>query len=632
MDWVSQELLDLAKLTVRLEEELHRGHQDSRVQIATQQIRDTESLDRQVRELQTRISWVEAYLRELPAETRQETSRDLPNPFHLKTMLYNLGHGARLGLLPPEPLRSPAATRLSITGAVTFSSDGSPLEDTHLSLFDGQGFYRGNTTTGPDGTYSFHALPQGLYFLHAGKNQYANELYDDIPCLDAFSGSLCESTGGRPIVVSGQVPTTGIDFSLDPSAKIQGEVRRTSGAPVGCWMSALEPDGALGDASSTSSGFYRFENLVQGEYFVKTYCSGFRDEVYDDILCLDPCDVTQGRPVQAWNGQTTKGVDFVLQAWGKITGSIRREIYGSAASFTLAQVLDLQGNLVAYSDYVDFTSRYSIGGLDAGTYLVRTDSLPYTGLYEEIFDDVVCSPTGCDLSRATPITVGLDETIRNIDFLVVSRSRISGIVRDDRTGLVPSTLGVSGVIHTWDEDGNLVASGTTSGLYRTPFLEPGVYYLTAEGFDFYEDQLYSRLPCQPGGCQVTEGTPIEVVDDAYVSDVDFFLQRKGRLAGRIRDRLTGLFLVGAEVSLFDENGNLLETTKSNFAGSYELRHLEFGRYFLTATASSTHLPELYKGIPCTEGCNPKLGAPLDLTLSKPQREVDFDLQPSGFEQ
>lgn len=99
----------------------------------------------------------------------------------------------------------------TISGRVS-SDEGDPLAGISLSLWNSDGAFLSDWTTGEDGSYSFAGLPPGSYKLRtwASWRGYQDEWYDGIRVLEDWEGN-----GAHPIDVS--VGDAGqIDFTLAP--------------------------------------------------------------------------------------------------------------------------------------------------------------------------------------------------------------------------------------------------------------------------------------------------------------------------------------------------------------------------------------------------------------------------------
>ena len=75
---------------------------------------------------------------------------------------------------------------------------------------------------------------------------------------------------------------------------------------------------------------------------------------------------------------------------------------------------------------VDAQGYYTIGGLTTGEYYVLTNN--YAGYMDELFDDVPCPGSACDVSAGTKVLVQQGETTTGIDFALGRGGTVAGHV------------------------------------------------------------------------------------------------------------------------------------------------------------------------------------------------------------
>ena len=118
-----------------------------------------------------------------------------------------------------------------ISGRVTESGSGTPLESVYVEIFNAEGNRVSGGYSDASGHYATRSgLPAGTYYARtANALGYVDELYDDIPC----SGYGCDPTSGAPIAVTSASVTSGVDFALAVGAGLIGQVTDTlsGGAP-----------------------------------------------------------------------------------------------------------------------------------------------------------------------------------------------------------------------------------------------------------------------------------------------------------------------------------------------------------------------------------------------------------------
>ena len=320
----------------------------------------------------------------------------------------------------------------TITGTVTDATTGALPERVQVNFYDSSGNYASHGYTYDTGNYTSEVdLPSGTYYARTYNNSgYMEELHNNILCV-----RVCEVTDGTPIRVTAGGPYTVVDFALDKGGEISGTVTdaATSGPLGSVNVDVYDTSGFWWDSAYTdASGNYTTGILPAGTYYTRTYnSSGYVDELYNDILCLGYCDVTEGTPITVTAGSTTSGIDFALDEGGMISGTVTDAatsgplqdisiiIYDSSNSWVTNGDTDVSGSYTAYD------------ALPAGTYYAKTYNS--SGYVNELYDDIVCMGY-CTSTDGTPFAVIVGSTTSGIDFALDEGGLISGRVTDAVTG------------------------------------------------------------------------------------------------------------------------------------------------------------------------------------------------------
>jgi hypothetical protein len=194
---------------------------------------------------------------------------------------------------------------------------------------------------------------------------------------------------------------------------------------------------ALAATESGLTGFFQFSGLPDGSYVVAVDGArrGYASEVFDDVACSPTCDVTAGRPLVISGANTVSRADFLLDALGSITGTVRNRVTGRAIPFVPIEIANQAGSVVATTQSgTDGT--WVAPTLPAGTYFAFTESLP--GFYADaLFDGLSCEPS-CTPTLGTPIGVTAGQGTTGIDFAL---GPIAGACAADVAGSVAVTRG-----------------------------------------------------------------------------------------------------------------------------------------------------------------------------------------------
>ncbi|MBI4916100.1 MAG: carboxypeptidase regulatory-like domain-containing protein [Acidobacteria bacterium] len=516
----------------------------------------------------------------------------------------------------------------SIQGHVADAVNGLPLA-AQIGVFNESGGYVGYGTPDPSGDYFTGALTDGAYYVVAYHDVYVDELYDDLAC-----EGVCDPTTGDPVAVATGSPTSGIDFALTLGGWITGEVTAARDrAPLEGVTVEIYDDVGESVASTTTNrnGRFTVKDLAAGTYFAVAgpdpwaTAPVWMPELYRELPCPDSCNVTVGTPIAVIAATGTSGVDFSLTRLGRITGRLTDEATGSALADGYVYAYDSAGSYVQ-SDWIDATGRYTISGLQAGTYYVRTY---FTHSYvDELWDNLPC-PASCSVTSGTPIPVELDGEASGVDFALTRLGRILGAVSDAATGLPLSSVQVA----LFDSAGIVVASDYTdaTGRYELQVTSTQTSWFVATQYNTsYLDELFDDLPCDPT-CNVTTGKPVPGGPGVQTAGIDFALQVLGSITGRVTDALGGQGLGGynGSIRVFDSASTEVGWAYPDSLGEYHLSGLPAGQYFVATRGWTENRDELYDDLPCDPQCNVTAGTPVAVVLGQSTPNIDFALSRLG---
>ena len=380
-----------------------------------------------------------------------ELHNDIPCPGS-QCPLFNTGTAVAVTAgSPAGPIDFALAVGGAITGTVTASGSGAPLNGVSVHVLTEAGDYLARATTNASGVYTKAGLPPGIYHV-ATRNTlgYVDELYDNVSC-PGTSG--CDLSSGGPVTVAANVTAIGIDFALEAGGTISGTVT-ANGSPVQ-WVTVQVYDSGgqvVGTDQSDASGAYTTTAVPAGTYYLRTANPfGYVDKVYDDLPCVaGVCpNTTAGTAVTVTVGQTTGGKDFALASGGNISGTITDAATGAALGSVLVQIFNAGGALAAGTT-TSASGAYFISLLPAGTYYVRTsDSVGYI---DELYNNLPCPGAACTVTSGTGVTVAAGATESGIDFALVRAG--GGDFTGDHKSDVLWRHATQGDIWLWAMDGD----------------------------------------------------------------------------------------------------------------------------------------------------------------------------------
>ena len=525
-----------------------------------------------------------------------------------------------------------AASPISL-GVVQGSLEGANQDGaSHCSLGEEDVWYRFTPTI--DG-------PVGVYFTGENDNGFEISAYESCPGTSfntvtcASGGIVLEGTAGQEVIlrVAKRFPDQ-VDFSLrlETPGALAGTVYNRDGNPLAeTEVIIFDQDGqAAGSGLSSGNGSFLAPVAKPGTYFAMATRDDHLRQLFDGISCpgdMQPCPPTTGTPVQVTAGSQVDGIDFHLDALGRISGTLTNARDGQPIPLASVRFFEAFGGIES-SIVTDDAGRYSKGGLRPGDfYLGASDS----AFLDELYDDIPCATPFCDLLDGDAVRVEINSDLQGFDFALEPLGQISGRTTDAVTGQPIPFLDI--VVYSADSQ-EVAARGLsdTQGNYRSGGLTPGDYLVVVSGLlEGYFSEIYPGLPCPGTGCDLSDGTPIHIEFDSVVNGIDFALDRLGTIRGTLRESDGGAPLPFASVNLFDHQGALYNSNSSQADGSFTLSSIVAGTYFLRGE-SFRHATQVYGGPSCLgnpDDCDPTSGTPITVAASMQVVGLELSLDRLG---
>ena len=128
---------------------------------------------------------------------------------------------------------------------------------------------------------------------------------------------------GRTFEVRG----SGAVFVLDCRHAVTDAADARAGAPVlvsGATVQILTSAGAIVTTGRTdlSGNYITGSGIPTGTYYVRaSSTAGHITQLYSGIPCAGPCTIVAGAPMSVVEGSTTAGINFVMEAGGRVSGT-----------------------------------------------------------------------------------------------------------------------------------------------------------------------------------------------------------------------------------------------------------------------------------------------------------------------
>ncbi|MFC2004948.1 carboxypeptidase regulatory-like domain-containing protein [Chloroflexota bacterium] len=317
-----------------------------------------------------------------------------------------------------------------------------------------------------------------------------------------------------------------------------------------------------------ADGSYTFKNLASGSYIVQARAPGYVKEWYAGASSSD-----EATPVSVTAPDDTPNINFTLQQGGSISGTAYRESDNATIANLHIQVFDAITDEHFASTDTDSSGNYTLSGLPAGSYKVRTRASENDLSY---LDEWYNNKNSQD--EATPVSVTPPDDTPNINFSLEVGGTISGTVYRDSDNATIANLRVEAydeTTDTWfgtdtDSSGNYTLSGLYEGSYqiRAKVGDSGLPYAT----EWYDD-TYNR----------DEATLVPVTVGQNTPGIDFSLGPGGTISGHVYQSDNTTSIEGARIDVVDYDslsGRSVwhDGTRTSANGSYTAAGLPTGVY------------------------------------------------------
>ncbi len=535
------------------------------------------------------------------------------------------------------------------TGTVRRASDGSGIGGLHVHVYNAStslvntGTSFSPVTTGLDGTYSVVGLSAGTYFAGVsigsssptGGIDFIPELYGGLPCPRHVPVTDCRIASGAPIAVNAGATTSGIDFSLDAGATISGTVvsdgtlAPIADVPVAAFAGTVQVADAagFGTIGTDGAGQYAIRGLPPGTYRVRTMSrpsppNNYVNEWYSDV-CVGCPGVPAG--IAVGSGAPVTGINFSLAPGGAISGHVTcapgsarvagPQIHAYSASGALVRTIQVQTNALGCS-----SSDYAIEGLPTGQYFLLARDVPQDpvnimfpeggDLIDELYNDIVCVTSDCDVRRGTPVAVTAGSTTSGVDFALDRGASIDVFPTPPLS--IFDARGVELV--------SVVRQNIGVPLMQFVGLPPGTYFVKIR------DALQFGISCPD--CPPTSGTPILIPPGTAALNVPPPVPPSLRVSGTVRNVVGNTPLSTIGIQLYTDAGRLVGSSVTDLFGNYSIQPVVPGTYFLRTVNDRGFVDKLYSNAECAS-CDVRNGTPIAVASGSDVTGIDITLSGGG---
>ncbi len=480
-----------------------------------------------------------------------------------------------------------------ISGKVVLP-DGSPIGEfdyVAVNGFDLDNRYVNTTMSDQNGNFNISGFMTGYYklsFEYNGINNYIGGWYENANSFDSAT----------PIEVIAGDTTKNIILTLRNAGAISGRVTGPTGAPIEWEVEIIiynESDQDVRWVQSEENGYYTATGLPEGKYklfanytsmynatsVIQTPASEWYDGVYDEISATW---------VDVLPGDTTKDINFTLEAGGAIKGNVYSPENSLLDYSGIVAAVNLNGDIVRQGMNANL-GQYIVAGLPTGSYKLYFSYEGDQNYMDEWFDGK------SNFGTADVINVVAGHWSSGYDFILDYVSGFKGMVKDVSGNPVMGDAHYLFVYFIDAQTEEFVIGDIGSKLGGYSFqLHSGSYKIAAcTGFGNWltkHDSLSLSFYDQGNSLNDPNTKAVTIVPDSIIKLDDIVMQKAtGSISGKIYAPITDELVTqgGYFVWAVDEDGCLAKfsTYLDNFGaidGSYSLRGLKPGIYYLLVNA------------------------------------------------
>ncbi len=449
-----------------------------------------------------------------------------------------------------------------------------------------------------DGGFSI-SLPQaGDYYFIANHSSYVEQIFDNVACLNS-----CDFSLATLVHFNYNESREGFDFALTPNAHISGSIidamtlEVIENADIHIYNNNEQ---RVSSVTSQFDGSWVTDPLPVGEYKILSRVNDYVTTMYDSIACANSnsysCDVNLGLSISLGN-LDEDNIHLKQVTGAKITGRVVDSLNQPVLQAHV-RLFDSDGNQIfAHVTTTDANGYYETHHIGNGSYYL----VAYKGdFYQyQLYPSNLCSELLCDITQGTALTVTNLSDISDIDFHLLSTTKISGNVVDSEN------LPINGIRVTLKEyHSNIHKSVLTdaNGNYSFFNMQPGSYHLYSQtNFLNYNSQSYNAVPCiNSNFCDSQDNYTPVVVNATDIENINFQLTRDvddlSTISGNIVD-VNNNPIAGVRVGIRKNNSSSFVYTNTNSIGNYSFTHQTAGTYQLSATKKG-YITETYDNVAC----------------------------------
>ncbi len=484
-------------------------------------------------------------------------------------------------------------------GNVTSEDEGIPIAGAHIQAkLVVNPLIRFHGVTDSLGNFTVEGVPSGSYILSADKSGFALEYYDNTP--DPKNAQILTVATGDTL--------QNLNFTLATKSAIGGTVvSAKDGSPIAgakVFVFKLSPRPGhhwFRHTKTDKNGNYTLP-VPAGNYIVGVSAKGFGMQYFDGVTKM--ADAT---PVTVAENQHTTNIDFSLEPLGSLSGIVTDEESSQPISGAVVMAFSEIWHGKPYMVKTKEDGTFEIPGVRPGIYILLAKSRGYLPEYYE---------EASHLKDAKLVQIGLNESIENIHFTLSRGAILTGTVAQEESGVpIPGALIVAKKVGAPID---YEALSKADGSYEISGLLPGKYIVRAAAKGYHREFYLNQT-------KRDSATVLEVAANDSIPNIDFSLQptveEGGGISGMIFSEADSLPLEGAWVMAFPKRKGMPYISVTGEDGSFSLRNLPSGTYFVLAWAKG------FQGEFFDNVRNWREATPVEVNAPNVTSDVSFYLSP-----
>ena len=511
-----------------------------------------------------------------------------------------------------------------ISGSVRDES-GSLIAGVRVALYNHSGEYI-TSYYSSDGHYELNGLNNGFYYISAYQRGFLNTLYPDIACSD-YSGSSCSvANEGIPIQISGLGNKENVNVTLQSGYSLNGTITDSDGQGIdNAFVYIIDADGPthnhIASTDTDAQGNYVLTGIPAGQYHLIARAYDHQTEIYNNIPCPTnyDCPTQNAQVINVTEQSNNDNYHFSLNKNATLTVNLQTPVDQGIQGYVV--IYDQEGQYIDERGVYDPSVTFS---LPRGHYYIVYNGNS-RGFFSNVYGSGSCVFSACDLQAADQqfFDTGGSYTINmNID----RRPIIQGVfseINDGELSYGPQYF----VFYQNNEEVSRtqVNYNSYSGEYSfyAPLIGPSKIAVEKSG---YYTQFYDNINCLGDGCGLSTADTVQLNANQDF-EINFALKPIASINGQITNS-ENESLYNLTVSLLNEYGVEIQSTRSDQDGFYEFHGLETGSYYVLVNGSRYYESAFNDNTPCGLDCTHENADPVILTTNS-FLTVDISLQIKG---